>query len=218
VSGNVSLYNETNGVAVLPTPVIGMLGLLEDVERRATMAFRDGRVIGLMDGQAQPHGVRDHALLGASQYLETGLGVKAGIPPLIDLDAERMVQYACREAIRQGILDVAHDCSDGGLAVALSEGCIAGGVGAGIRLDDLEQAHQSARSDVLLFAEEPSRIVVALPAERWEHLVRLASSMGISLYRLGEAGGDTFRVERGRHVLIEQPMLDVVAAWRGGLG
>src|SRR5687768_4441896 len=118
VSGNVSLYNETNGVAVLPTPVVGMIGLLDNVERRAGLALRDGLVIGLLSaessGQKAVNG--DPSLLGASQYVETCLDMKVGMPPVVDFDAERAVQSSCREAIREGLLDVAHDCSDGGLA------------------------------------------------------------------------------------------------------
>lgn len=215
VSGNVSLYNETNGVAVLPTPVIGMLGLLEDVERRAGIAFRADMVIGLLWAKHagdEPYAGGGH-LLGASQYAETCLGLKAGMPPPVDLEAERAVQHVCRESIRLGIVDVAHDCSDGGLAVALAEGCIAGDVGASIRLDELEKMHPGLRSDVLLFAEEPSRIIVALPLSNWDTLMELASSMEVSLCRLGDTGGDTLNVERGEHQLVSLPMLDVAAAW-----
>ncbi|HYO50786.1 MAG TPA: AIR synthase-related protein, partial [Chloroflexia bacterium] len=217
VSGNVSLYNETNGVAVLPTPVIGMLGLQEDVERRAGLAFRDGMAIGLLWAKHagdEPYAGGGH-LLGASQYAETCLGLKAGMPPPVDLEAERKVQQVCREAIRLGIVDIAHDCSDGGLAVALAEGCIAGGVGASIRLDELEKSHPGLRSDVLLFAEEPSRLIVSLPLSTWDTLVNLASSMEVSLCRLGDTGGNMLNVERGNHQLVSLPMLHVAAAWQG---
>ncbi|HYO48807.1 MAG TPA: phosphoribosylformylglycinamidine synthase subunit PurL [Chloroflexia bacterium] len=220
VSGNVSLYNETNGVAVLPTPVIGMLGLMEDVERRAGMAFRDGMAIGLLWAKHagdEPYAGGGH-LLGASQYAETCLGLKAGMPPPVDLEAESAVQHVCRESIRLGIVDIAHDCSDGGLAVALAEGCIAGGVGASTRLDELEKIHPGLRSDVLLFAEEPCRIIVALPLSNWDTLMELTSSMEVSLCRLGDTGGDMLNVERGQHQLVRLPMLDVAAAWSGARG
>ncbi|MDQ3929758.1 MAG: phosphoribosylformylglycinamidine synthase subunit PurL, partial [Chloroflexota bacterium] len=217
VRGNVSLYNETNGVAVLPTPVVGMLGLLEDVERHAGMAFRDGMSIGLLWARHagdEPYAGGGH-LLGASQYAETCLGLKAGMPPPVDLKVERKVQQVCREGIRLGMVGAAHDCSDGGLAVALAEGCIAGGVGASIRLDELERMHPGLRSDVLLFAEEPSRIIVTLPLGNWDGLMELASSMGVSLCRLGETRGESLDVERGEHQLVSLPMLEVAAAWQG---
>ncbi len=228
VSGNVSLYNETNGVAVMPTPVVGMLGLIERIERRAGMALREGLAIGLLApspaststataGTEGTDGTDGFHLLGASQYVETCTGLKVGRPPEVDLQAERAVQNVCRQAIGRGLLDVAHDCSDGGLAVALAEMCIAGGVGAHVHLDDLEAPHPHVRCDVLLFAELPSRIVVAVPARRWAELEALASSQGAHLYRLGTSGGHGLRVERGGRVLLDVPLSDVETAWRGGL-
>jgi phosphoribosylformylglycinamidine (FGAM) synthase-like enzyme len=217
VSGNVSLYNETEGKAVLPTPVVGMLGLLEDVERRATIAFREGLSIGLLWARNPEHKHRGPELLGASQYVETCLGRQVGMPPAVDFVAERSVQYVCRTAIREGLVQVAHDCSDGGLAVAIAEGCIAGSVGASIKLDELEEEHNRLRSDVMLFAEEPSRIVVALPSANWTELKELAKVMGVNLYYLGTPGGDALRIERGGQKLADLPMIDVEASWRGGL-
>ncbi|MFL5734993.1 MAG: phosphoribosylformylglycinamidine synthase subunit PurL [Chloroflexia bacterium] len=216
VSGNVSLYNETAGVAVLPTPVIGMLGLLEDVERRATMAFREGLVIGLLWARHSDHepfaGGAD--LLGASQYVETCLGLKVGVPPSVDFRDEAAVQCTCREAIRAGLVDVAHDCSDGGLAVALAESCIAGDLGAEVSLDELERAHPRLRCDVHLFAEEPSRIILALQPEKWDQLQQLAGSMATGLYRLGTAGGNALRINHANQALIDLPIAEAEAAWR----
>ncbi len=217
VSGNVSLYNETSGVAVLPTPVIGMIGLLEDVELRAGIALRDGLQIGLLWAKHvgdEPHAGGAH-LLGASEYAETCLDLKVGMPPAVDFDAERAVQEVIRTAIRIGIVDVAHDCSDGGLAVALAEMCIAGGVGTSVRLDEIERMHPRLRSDVLLFAEEPGRVIVALPSERWSELNELAESSGVKLYNLGAVSNATFRIERDGNALVDVPLPGVDAAWRG---
>ena len=217
VSGNVSLYNETEGVAVLPTPLIGMIGLLENADRRAGMAFREGLEIGLL--WAPYHGDEPFAggahLLGASQYLETCLGRKVGMPPLVDFNCEVAVQRACREAIAAGIVDVAHDCSDGGLAVALAESCLAGGVGAEVNLDALTEEHPSLRNDMLLFNEEASRIIVALPTEQWSQLEEIAHAAGASLARLGRTGGDRLRITRGEHTITDIPVAEVEAAWKG---
>jgi phosphoribosylformylglycinamidine (FGAM) synthase-like enzyme len=232
VSGNVSLYNETEGVAVLPTPVVGMLGLLENVEHRAGMAFRDGLRIGLLQGSGargrgpgvgdQGLGDRVHGsgveLLGASQYLETMFGVKVGMPPRVDFDVERDVQYVCRVGIHRGLVEVAHDCSDGGLGVALAEMCIVGGVGARVSLDALVEGNPHVRSDVVLFAEEPSRIIVALPTPEWAALEELAQATGVGLFVLGETGGDRLRIDRGGEVLVEVGLDDLEGAWRNGLG
>jgi phosphoribosylformylglycinamidine synthase len=219
VSGNVSLYNESEGVAVMPTPVVGMLGLLDDVDRRATLAFRPGLRVGLLwaKHEADEPFAGGAALLGASQYLETVHGHKAGRPPAVDFDAERAVQSACREAIRAGVLDVAHDCSDGGLAVAIAEACIAGNTGARISLDALESAHPGLRTDVMLFAEEGARIVVALPAERWTELEGIAAASGARLYPLGEAGGDWLHLRRGEDQLADLQISEVAMAWQNGL-
>jgi phosphoribosylformylglycinamidine synthase II len=234
VSGNVSLYNETEGVAVLPTPVIGMIGLLEDVERRAGLAFREGLVIGLLGVGDRGSGVGTgqegeqvidppHAALGASQYVETCLGLKVGTPPPVDFEAERNVQSACRAAIRAGLVDVAHDCSDGGLATTLAECCIAGRVGANITLgaylttkSEIRNPKSEIRNDFLLFAEEPSRIIVAVPLENWNELGELATLMGASIVRLGETGGDTLRIVREEQTLVELAVSDLDRAWRNG--
>ncbi len=222
VSGNVSLYNETNGVAVLPTPVIGMLGLLEDVERRTGMALRDGLVIGLL----KPHAKKKHNhangadLLGASRYVETCLGRKAGMPPHLDFEEERRVQAACRALIGAGLVDAAHDCSDGGLTAALAEMCIAGGVGATVTLGELAAQGHTLRSDAILFGEEPSRIIVALTAENWGKAVSLARSNEVSLLRLGTSGGRRITVGREDGAvasLVDLPLAEAERAWRGAL-
>jgi phosphoribosylformylglycinamidine synthase len=218
VSGNVSLYNETEGVAILPTPVVGMIGLLENVEHRAGMAFRDGLRIGLLRGLRIEDQGSGAELLGASQYLETIFGVKAGMPPRVDFAVERAVHYVCRTAIHKQLLDVAHDCSDGGLVTALAEMCIVGGVGATVALDALAAMNPHVRSDVLLFAEEASRIIVALPTPEWPALEELAEATGVGLFVLGETGGDRLRITRGSEMLVDVSLDDVEAAWRNGLG
>jgi phosphoribosylformylglycinamidine synthase len=115
------------------------------------------------------------------------------------------------------MLDVAHDGSDGGLSVAIAEGCIAGGVGADIRLDELEQIHPGLRSDVMLFSEEPSRIIVALPTEKWPELSELCEAMDVGLFRLGATGGTNLLIRRGERILVDLGVADLEASWRGGL-
>jgi phosphoribosylformylglycinamidine synthase len=220
VSGNVSLYNETEGAAVLPTPVVGMLGLLDDVERRACMAFRPGLTVGLLWARHtgdEPFG-GGGPLLGASQYLETRFGLKVGMPTAVDFSVERAVQYVARAAIREGMLDVAHDCSEGGISVAIAEACISGQVGAEIDLDALEKIHPGLRSDVMLFSEEPSRIIIALPTEMWPDLQSLAESMDVGLFRIGHTGGTSLVIKRGERALVDLRVTDLESAWRGGLG
>ncbi len=180
VSGNVSLYNETNGEPVVPTPVIGMLGLLDDVDRRCGMAFRrEGDLIFLLgatlDGPVES--------LAGSEYLREMHGVIAGRPS-IDLDLEARVQSACLEAISVGLLASAHDCSSGGLAVALAESCIAGNIG--LRGEPVA----AARLDAALFGEAQSRIIVSCPPDRKDALEALARRHDVPLTALGSVGGD----------------------------
>jgi phosphoribosylformylglycinamidine synthase subunit PurL len=201
ISGNVSLYNESGGEAIYPTPIVGVLGLLEDVKRACPAKFqRPGDVVALL-GETREE-------IGASEYLETIHGLVAGRVPELNLDLEYGVQAACREAIDAGLLRSAHDCADGGLAVALVESC-SGPFGIpednaardvsliGVRVD-LPDAWRNMRPDAALFGESQSRIVVSLAPEHWPALETTARRHGVPLYRLGETGGD--RVVIGPHV------------------
>jgi phosphoribosylformylglycinamidine synthase len=193
ISGNVSLYNESAGEAIYPTPIVGMLGLLDDVAKHCPSRFqRDGDVIALLGDTREE--------LGASEYLEVVHGLVAGRVPEIDLDREAGVQALCREAIAAGLLHSAHDCSDGGLAVALVESCsgpfglpaddaAAGAPAIGAQIE-LPPAWAAMRPDAVLFGETQSRILVSVPPERWDALVALGRRRGIPVHRLGTTGGD----------------------------
>ena len=178
VSGNVSLFNETQGQAVHPTPVVGALGLIEDATKTVGAGFpAPGMTVALL-------GPADNAPgdLAGSEYLQVMHGLTAG-QPSIDLDLERRVQEVCRQGIADGLIRSAHDCSDGGLAVALAESCILGGVGFRGILD-------ASRWDAALFGEKQSRIVVSLDSADLPKLADLSRSRGVPLLSLGRAGGD----------------------------
>jgi len=124
ISGNVSLYNETKGEAIYPTPVVGMVGLIENVARHCSHGFKDeGDEVFLLGDNTPPE-----SSIGSSEYLALVHGVVKG-DPYIDLELEKRVQRCCLEAIRRGILKSAHDCSEGGLAVCLAESCISNSLG-----------------------------------------------------------------------------------------
>ncbi len=183
VSGNVSLYNETLGTAVYPTPVVGMLGLIEDVDQRCDAAFRSGGdTVVLLSGGPAPAAA---ATLAGSEYLSLAHALTAG-QPAIDLTAEAAVQRVTLAAIRAGLLSSAHDCAAGGLAVALAECAAWGGNGFAGALPAGE------RLDAALFGEAQSRIVVSLPPARLPELRRLAVTHGVTLTELGVTGGDRF--------------------------
>jgi phosphoribosylformylglycinamidine synthase len=181
VSGNASLYNETPDGAVLPTPTIGMLGVIDDVARHLTPAFGDGDHVLLLGAPvAQPV-----STLGGSEYLTATLGRLAGRPS-IDLDLETRVQRVVLDAHAGSLLTAAHDCADGGLAVTLVESCLAAGTGfEGADLD------LGSRLDAALFGEAQSRFLVATSSEADAQAVaELASTAGVTAVVLGTAGGD----------------------------
>ena len=204
VSGNVSLYNESRGQAIFPTPVVGGLGLLEDASKATRSAFAaEGLVVGLLGADTSK--VESHDLAG-SEYLQWVHGRVEGSPK-IDIDLEKRVHQVCRSAIGQGLLASAHDCSEGGLAVALAECSIQGDVGF---VGDFSIAD---RWDVILFGEQQSRIIVSLPKENWNALSRLASGSGVPIVRLGYTGGDRFQLNDQ----MDLPVSQIADVWNNGL-
>jgi phosphoribosylformylglycinamidine synthase len=221
IGGNVSLYNETKGQAIYPTPVVGMVGLLEDVERHCTQGFKDeGDVVIFLGPFADE--------IGGSEYLSLIHGLETGPVPKLDLVLEQAVQQVCRELIQQGLVQSAHDCSEGGLAVALAESCISGKIGAeiGITLDNQSNGSKQPkdiqsslsvdldeetinlltatgnlnrrpgvnRGDVVLFGEGPSRIVLSVKADYVERVQKIAHKKGVPLEILGIVGGQQLKI------------------------
>ncbi|MFQ5520461.1 MAG: phosphoribosylformylglycinamidine synthase subunit PurL [Candidatus Methylomirabilia bacterium] len=205
VSGNVSFYNETVGQAVLPTPVVGMVGVLEEADWRTTQWFKDeGEQIALIGADA--------VSLGGSEYLWTLHGRLAGSLPPLDLELERVVQAACRSAVEAGLVSAAHDCSEGGVAVALAEACITGPVpvGAQISLPDFR------RADLTLFGEGPSRIVVSVRALARRHFERLMEEWQVPWRWIGTVGGDRLEIRVAGEWLVGLPLRELSEAWRSG--
>lgn len=204
VSGNVSLYNESGGVPILPTPTVGVVGLLEDVTRHLGMAARSGDSIFLV-------GERE-ALLGGSEYLALAHGMVAGEPPRIDLGKEASVQSIVRDAIGEGVVTAAHDTSEGGLLVALAEMLIAGGIGADVDVEPLVSAN-SGRIDRTMFGEAASRVLVACRPQHENRLSAAVADAGAELLRLGTVTGMTLALSGVGSVEV----LELASAWRSGL-
>jgi phosphoribosylformylglycinamidine synthase II len=182
VSGNVSLYNETNGVAIPPTPAIGGIGLIPDVATMATIALkRDGDVLILIG----PEGGH----LGQSLYQELATGKYEGAPPPVDLAAERCAGDFVRGLIRKGRVSTVHDVSDGGLLVAIAEMALAGGCGVEIKAPP---AHLPAHA--VWFGEDQGRYVVAAAQDEAARILREASQAGISARGVGKATGDALKL------------------------
>ena len=183
--GNVSLYNETldsegNPQSIYPTPVVGMVGLVEDIATVTGQGFRSAGDRIYLLGATAP------VTLGASDYLAAIHGTIAGRPPVVEFDRERAVQAACRNGIRQGWIRSAHDCAEGGIAVTLAESCISGNLGATVTIDP-----GSDRWDVALFGEGGARIVVSVAGDRAaEFEAWLTDQLGSDWAQLGTVGGD----------------------------
>lgn len=197
--GNVSFYNETEGQSIYPTPVLGVVGVLQNVERHATLSFKNADREIWMLGNAQGVQVADGAqdefatVFGSSLYAQMILGALWGLPPAVDLDYERRVQACCRRLIAAGLVESAHDISEGGLAVAMAECCLAGNIGATVNLPPGGSPLE------LLFAEDPSRIVVSVPVNSLAEVSRIASEYDVSAGAIGMTGGSTLKVfEQGK--------------------
>ncbi|MFB3053046.1 MAG: AIR synthase related protein, partial [Dehalococcoidia bacterium] len=203
ISGNVSLYNETGEQAVYPTPVIGMLGLLEDVSNNCHPGLgTEGDELFLLGAALE----QPAPALAASEYLRLEHGLVGGRLE-IDLDLEARVQRTALAAIRQGMATACHDCSDGGLAVALAEMCLAGGLGL-----DASAAPEVQRLDAALFGEAQSRILVAVPADKREELLTIARGLNVPFAYVGRVGGDRLRLWS-----VDLPLAELRDAYEGGL-
>jgi phosphoribosylformylglycinamidine synthase subunit PurL len=190
VSGNVSLYNETDRGPIYPTPTVGMVGILENVDRYATPAFkREGDMV-IVIGSGSP------LSLAGSDYLQIVHGRAAGKPPGPDLLSEKEVADLVRGMVRSGIVDTVHDISAGGEIVAVAEMALAGGIGMEYADGEIERkiAGQGAgRTDVALFGEEFGAFVVAVPWERWADF-QAAVPGHIGYDQIGTVGGDRLTI------------------------
>ena len=202
VSGNVSLYNETADSAIHPSPLIGMVGVVENLSHATGSAFRAAGDVVVLLGQC-----RDE--IGGSEYLFLEHGLEAGSPPALDLELERNVQRLTLAAIRKGLVHSAHDCSNGGLAVALAESCIGSGLGAHIELPDAAASVPGVRRDAMLFGETQSRVILSLAPANLNLLRAMAEKVGVPVVPLGTVGGTRLIIAdvRTGHLV---PLLDVV--------
>ena len=201
VSGNVSFYNETPDSAIYPSPLIGMVGVLQDVEQNVGLAFRHSGDLVVLIGQCRNE-------LGGSEYLAHCHNIESGVPPQLDLNLELNVQRLTLAAIRRGLIQSAHDTSDGGLAVAIAESCIAGKIGASLELKPEMAVGRDIRLDALMFGETQSRIVVSTRSKDLENLQKMAQTVGVPITVLGHVGGERLTI----HLPGQQPRLLVSSA------
>lgn len=185
ISGNVSLYNETAGKDIYPTPVVGMVGLIDDIARHCASGFKSEGDLVFLLGEIRTI----DSSIGSSEYLELIHGIVAG-NPYIDLELERRLHRCCLEAVKRGLINSAHDCSEGGLAVALAESCLVnhlGFIGDGWGIE--------GRLDAALFGEAQARIIVSVPPRAAWKLQRLTARWQIGVKRLGTVGGERLTIK-----------------------
>ena len=206
--GNVSFYNETDGSGIHPTPVIGMVGIVEDARHIVTQWFKgDDRAIILLGETSND--------LGASEYAVAMLGGLEGRVPHLDLELERRVQEACLKIIQAGLIESAHDCSDGGLAVTIAESCFSSyrrdAVGCDVNLEgDLPAA-------ALLFAETPSRIVLSAVQSNVAQILNLAREHVVAATVIGRTKRERLKIDVNGERVIDRRAAEVESAWRGVL-
>jgi len=193
--GNVSFYNESPNASVFPTPVIGMLGLLEHVDKSVSTPFRDNGDVIILLGTTRGH-------VGGSEYLACVHGLTAGDAPELDLDEEKKLHEVLIEAAENSLLQSAHDCSEGGLAVALAECCIvADGQQVGAQVD---LSIEGIREDFVLFGEDQSRAVISARPANGHKILEIARRKGIAAAVIGRVGGDVLSIGRGIEVPVEE--------------
>jgi phosphoribosylformylglycinamidine synthase len=215
VSGNVSFYNETEGRGILPTPTIGMVGLIEDTRKIITHSFKnEGDLIALL-GETKDD-------LAASEYAQTILGfstdelIENGEVPQINLDLEKRVQQACLNLIDKFTIKSAHDCSDGGLAVAIAESCFSSlnheAVGAEIELND-----KTLSAETILFSETPSRIIISFSSEKLEQIKTIAEENDCPFFVIGRVTGENLNIKINDKATINTSVSELENVWATSL-
>lgn len=208
--GNVSLYNEDGETAIRPTPVIGMVGVIDDVKASVPMGFRKAGDAIVLLGETYDE-------IGASEYLAVIHGVEAGRVPSVDLDKEKRLCELLVAAAGRGITKSAHDLSEGGFGVALAECCVSGSVGAEVSVE------ADIAADRFLFSESAGRALVSVDKGDLDTLLGIADEMGVPALAIGEVGGEALRITysqaigdtvgRGAETVIAVPIAQLASAY-----
>jgi phosphoribosylformylglycinamidine synthase subunit PurL len=215
--GNVSFYNETLGEGIYPTPVIGVVGILEDVHKAAKMHFapagrESAKKIVLLRAHEVGDAVDAEVEFGSSEYAKEILGAVWGYPPGLDIEKEATLQRALVAMIQAGLVESAHDCADGGLAVALVESALPAGVGLNVNL-----AGQQLAIEYLLFAEDASRVVLSCDPVHLPRIQQVAEEFGLSADVLGETGSDRVEISVDGQPVISASVAELREAYEGAL-
>ncbi len=204
IGGNVSLYNENAKGAIYPTPVVGMVGLVHDLDHITTQSFKKEGDIILLLGETK-------AELGGSEFQYVIHGVTEGRPPQLDLAVEKRLQETVLKAIQEGLVASAHDLSEGGLAVALAESCISGRVGAKVAFAS------ELRTDIALFSESQSRILLSAAPEKADALKHWIAAQGVPYQEIGTVAGDQLHIEVNSQQVFQSPVKGLEKVWKDAI-
>ncbi len=211
--GNVSFYNETMGEGIYPTPVLGVVGMLDDVSKTAKMHFAStGRTIVLLRAGEAADITDVESEFGSSEYAKEILGALWGYPPELDLKKEGALQKAVVELIQQGLVDSVHDCSDGGMAVALAEKTFAKGVGARVNLES-----NGLPAEFVLFGEDASRIVLSCDPANVSRIQQIAGKYGIRADVLGETIPERLEINLDGQLVVSAAVSELNQAYESAL-
>jgi phosphoribosylformylglycinamidine synthase len=208
--GNVSLYNETDGRAVLPTPVLGVVGLIEDADRIARRTFQSAGDVVVLLGDSR-------AELGGSEYLKVMHGLVRGVPPALDLVREAALQRFLVSGIAAGLIRSAHDCAEGGFAIALAECCFDAGLGVSADVSGVEVTEGSLVDIVTLFSESASRVIVSVASSTVSDLLARAKAAGVPAASIGTVGGSRIRVSVDGRAVLDESLVESERLWSDGL-
>ncbi len=211
--GNVSFYNETLGEGIYPTPVIGVVGIIEDVHKAVGPNFRQpGRALLVIRG-SEPGDASDvEAEFGSSEYAKELLGEIWGFPPSLELEKEAALQKAVVEMIGAGLLESAKDCSEGGLAVTLAECGFAHGIGAQVNLGS-----NGLVGEFVLFGEDASRVLISCDPVNVERIKQIAVQCGLSVEQIGDTGPDHLEIQVDGKAAVKAGVSELKAEWAGAL-
>jgi phosphoribosylformylglycinamidine synthase len=207
IGGNVSFYNESRGTDIDPTPVVGVLGLIDELDAAPP-------VPRLVSGQRVVVLGETRTELGGSEWAAIVHGLAGGAPPAADLDTARGLHELVREVVAGALVDGVHDCSDGGLAVALAEMAIGGGCGFDLAIPE---ANDGVADAAWCFGESASRVVLSVASELVDDVLALAHRRGVAAADLGAAGGTVLRLAGAAGPVLEVALEDATRAWRDAI-
>ena len=211
--GNVSFYNETLGEGIYPTPVIGIVGILEDVNKAVGPDFKEsGRTVVLLRASEQGDAADVEAEFGSSEYAKEILGELWGFPPSLEIEKEAALQKAILKMIDEGLVESAKDCTEGGLAVTLAESAFTAGIGAKVELES-----KGLVPEFVLFGEDASRILISCDPKYLERIQQLAVEYGLSVEQIGSTIPEKLEISVDGSVAAESLVSDLRTVWAGAL-